>query len=98
MAIRTSSVSFPPLRGGGPRSAQSTVVYRRTVLRAVAGSTNLLRRILVPQCRRRTAGDFELRQSRGRISIVVSVRLGPGSASGRESRPKHACRRPRLDI
>jgi hypothetical protein len=40
VAIRTSSVSFPPLRGGGPRAAQSTVVFPRTVLRAVAGLTN----------------------------------------------------------
>ena len=31
MAILTSSVSFPPLRGGGPRTAQSTVVFPRTV-------------------------------------------------------------------
>ena len=40
MAIRTSSVSFPPLRGGGPRTAQATVVFPRTVLRAGAALTH----------------------------------------------------------
>ena len=40
MAIQTGSVSFPPLRGSGPRAAQSTVVFPRTVLRATAVLTN----------------------------------------------------------
>jgi hypothetical protein len=40
MAIRVSSVSFPPLRGGGPRTAQATVVFPRTVLRAGAALTH----------------------------------------------------------
>ena len=40
MAIQTSSVSFPPLRGNGPRTAQATVVFPRAVLRAAAALTD----------------------------------------------------------
>jgi hypothetical protein len=40
MEIRTSSVSFPPLRGGGPRSAEATIVFPRVVVRAAAALTN----------------------------------------------------------
>ena len=40
MAVQTSSVSFLPSRDSGPRPAQATVVFPRTVLRATAALTN----------------------------------------------------------
>lgn len=40
MNIRTGSITFPPLRGSGPLQGQSTVIFPRTVLRAIAGLTN----------------------------------------------------------
>jgi hypothetical protein len=40
MNVLTGSITFPHLRGSGPLTGQSTVVFPRTVLHAVAGLTS----------------------------------------------------------
>lgn len=39
MELRTGSVSFPSLQGGGPRTATQAVIFPRQVIRATAGLT-----------------------------------------------------------